>query len=208
MNIRRIRRTSEERKRDLKKKLFLIPFPWIFYSLGNAFFSPVVGGCLMIFVIIAYLSFYSEKLIPFQIAFLIFAGSEVFMGTLTIQYPLLSNAGWFSGVLLGTFVIQGLLRKQPFTSDLVREFFPVEMAQGFHFHRINECISMVWGIQFFTSAAITQLSMPGWGHLMLTFVSMGLASLFTKRFPRWYRLRRYIPLYRSGKEPYQPFVEI
>jgi hypothetical protein len=208
VNIRRIRRTPEERKRDLQKKLFLIPLPWILYSLGNAFFSPLWGGGLMIFAIFAYRWFYSEKWIPFQIIFLIFAISEVLMEVFVVRSSLFSNAGWFSGVLLGSFVIQGLVRKKPFTSDLVREFFPEEMAKGFHFHRINECITMVWGIQFFTSAAITQMAIPGWGHLLLTFGSMGLASLFTKRFPRWYRLHRYLPLYRSGKEPYQPFIEI
>jgi len=158
--------------------------------------------------IVAYLYCYSEKLISFQIAFLIFAMSEILMGIFSVQHPLFSNSGWFSGVLLGSFVVQGLVRKKPFTSDLVREFFPEEMANGFHFQRINECISMAWGIQFFTSAVITQLSIPGWSHLLLTFGSMGMASLFTKRFPRWYRLHRFIPLYRAGKEPYQPFIEI
>ncbi len=208
MNIRRIRRTLEEQKKDLRKKLFLIPLPWILYSSGNVLYSSVLGGCLMVLAIVAYLYCYSEKPISFQIAFLIFALSEILMGIFSVPHSLFSNAGWFSGVLLGSFVVQGLVRNKPFTSDLVREFFPEEMANGFHFHRINECISMAWGIQFFTAAAITQLSIPGWGHLLLTFGSMAMASLFTKRFPRWYRLHRFIPLYRAGKEPYQPYIEI
>jgi hypothetical protein len=186
----------------------MIPLPWVTYGLVSRFSSPGWGGVAMLFMIIGCCAYYRQRPILFQWAFSIFAFFKIWMVGRGIDSPLLLNTAWLSGVGLGTFVGITLLLKRPFTVELVEEFFPAEMVTGFHFIRINECISLVWGIHFWISAIISQIPIPSGIQVVLTIVSMGLASCFTKNFPRWYRYHRYLPRHRSGKEEYQPFVEI
>lgn len=208
MSIRRIRRTPEQKKQDLLKKVLLIPLPWILFALGTSLFSACVGGIGMLIGIAFYRCRYGERLILFQWAFIGFSFCEILFYLIHFQHPLWIQTGWFSGVYLGTFVLVTLLLGRPFTSQIVEDFFPPSMVQGFHFHRINQCISAVWGIHFWISAGISLLPMPSWGKFLLTIFSMFMASLFTKRFPPWYRLYRFIPLHRSGKAPYEPYIEV
>lgn len=208
MNIRRIRRTPDQKKKDLLKKVLLIPFPWILFAIGNGFASPLVGGILMLLGVAIYRWRYRERLILFQWAFVFFACCESLFYLFDFQHMLWTHTGWFSGVFLGTFALMSLLIKRPFTSQIVEDFFPPSMVVGFHFYRINQCISAVWGMHFWISAGISLLPIPTWGKFALTIFSMALASYFTRRFPPWYRLHRFIPLHRAGKEPYEPYIEI
>jgi hypothetical protein len=65
----------------------------------------------------------------------------------------------------------------------------------------------VWGGCFLLSTVLSLLSgtanrLPALG---LSGIQLGLyagALWYTRAYPRWYRLHRYLPLVRSGKEPY------
>lgn len=208
MSIRRIRRTAEQRRQDLLKKGLMIPLPWLTYGFLSTLFSPFVGGVGMMMVIGAFAKKYDQRLIGFQKIFIAFAVCKILLYFYPSESPLLANTAWLSGVLLGSFTGLGLLFRQPFTVALVEEFFPQEMIESEHFWRINQSITLVWGMNFWLSALISTLPIRGLFQTILTLLTMAGASWFTKFFPPWYRYHVVIPLFRSGKEPYQPFVEL
>ncbi|MES2307808.1 MAG: hypothetical protein V4507_03015 [Verrucomicrobiota bacterium] len=186
----------------------MIPAPWVTYGVGAHFLNPLVAGFMMLFVIFGFNLVYRQKIILFQGAFALFAICKMMMFLFEVHSSLLLNTGWFSGVLLCGFVGLTLFLHRPFTIELIEEFFPRAMVKGFHFIRINQCISLAWGIHFGISAIISLLPYSSGIQVVLTLISMSIASCFTQKFPRWYRFHRFIPRHRAGKEAYQPFVEI
>jgi hypothetical protein len=84
---------------------------------------------------------------------------------------------------------------------------PSGWHENFHFIRVNQILSLVWGGIFLTVTVLTEMYLR-WGipsAWLLSSLSLGLSLLgfkFTQGFPYWYRLHVYLPRVRAGLEPY------
>lgn len=133
---------------------------------------------------------------------LFFLGAWVFPGQpLTrrpeIMIPLLLAMASFTSVIAG----------RPCTLDYSRSMVGPEWWNNRHFLRVNSRLTLVWGVCFVLSAALAWLGggldgMPKLAAKLAQPVLYISALCFTRGYPSWYRLHRYLPLVRAGHEHY------
>lgn len=114
-----------------------------------------------------------------------------------IMIPLLLAMASFASVVAG----------RPCTLDYSRSMVGPEWWANRHFLRVNSRLTLVWGGCFLLSAALAWLGdglhgMPKLAARLAQPVVYIGALCFTRGYPRWYRLHRYLPLVRAGAEPY------
>lgn len=133
---------------------------------------------------------------------LFFLGAWVFPGQpLTrrpeIMIPLLLAMASFASVIAG----------RPCTLDYSRSMVGPEWWNNRHFLRVNSRVTLVWGVCFVLSAALAWLGggldgMPKLAAKLAQPVLYISALCFTRGYPSWHRLHRYLPLVRAGHEHY------
>ncbi|MFM2007189.1 MAG: hypothetical protein RLZZ09_2844 [Pseudomonadota bacterium] len=133
---------------------------------------------------------------------LFFLGAWVFPGqSLTrrpeIMIPLLLAMASFASVIAG----------RPCTLDYSRSMVGPEWWSNRHFLRVNSRLTLVWGVCFVLSAALAWLGggldgIPKLAAKLAQPVLYISALCFTRGYPSWYRLHRYLPLVRAGHEHY------
>lgn len=95
----------------------------------------------------------------------------------------------------------------PCTLQYGRRMVGPEWWHNRHFIRVNQVLTLVWGMCFLLAAGLAWIPVPESRLAAVTRGAFDLGILggalwFTRVFPRWYRLRIYLPLVRQGLEPY------
>ncbi len=96
---------------------------------------------------------------------------------------------------------------KPFTLQYARKMVGPEWWNNRHFLHVNQILTLVWGGCFVLAVLLRQSAGDGadGSSLAAAVVQLGLftaAICFSRTYPRWYRLHRYLPRVRSGLEPY------
>jgi len=96
----------------------------------------------------------------------------------------------------------------PFTLQYARQMVGPDWWHDRHFLRVNYILTAVWGLSFVMAAVMNFLTAEGPVNLRIIAAVLGLGLLvsalcFTRAYPRWYRLHRYLPRVRAGLEPYR-----
>jgi ABC-type multidrug transport system permease subunit len=99
------------------------------------------------------------------------------------QHPAL-----FSNSALALIAIGSLLIGVPFTIQYAREQTPPEYWNSPIFKRINQVLTLTWGIAFALSALLSWL-LPDNTYTVINIVLLTIAILMTVKFPDWYRNR-------------------
>jgi hypothetical protein len=101
--------------------------------------------------------------------------------------------GWLASGLLSAMAFGSLLVGAPFTLPFAREEAPRDMWHNPHFYRVNQILTVAWGLAFLICAMVKYGErLPSWAALLTNFVIMFLAVMFTKWFPQWYRREIYL----------------
>jgi hypothetical protein len=109
-------------------------------------------------------------------------------------------------LLLAGTALGSVLVGKPCTLQYARPMVGPEWWDNRHFIRVNQVLTLVWGGCFLAAAGLAQLSagsdFPPWAARVLDVILFGAALWFTRTYPLWYRLHRYLPRVRAGLEPY------
>jgi hypothetical protein len=129
------------------------------------------------------------------------------------------GAWWFPGepltrrpevmipALLAMASFASVIAGRPCTLDYAKSLVGPEWWVNRHFLRVNARLTLIWGLCFLLSAGLAWLGdgLDGPPKLAARLAQPVLcisALCFTRAYPRWYRLHRYLPLVRAGAEPY------
>ena len=133
------------------------------------------------------------------------------------------NAGWLHAAVLDAWrpvllpislaaaAIGSIIVGRPCTLQYARQLVGPEWWRNRHFIHVNRILTAVWAATFLTVAAVTEaVTVVGdptsiGERIAAAGLGFGLfagAAWFSRTFPRWYRLNRYLPLVRAGREPY------
>jgi hypothetical protein len=109
---------------------------------------------------------------------------------------------------LAALALGSSLLARPFTLQYARQMVDSDWWSDRHFLRVNYIITAAWGISFLGAAGLNALTATGRFPERLLSAVLGVALLvaamcFTRAYPRWYRLHRYLPRVRAGLEPYR-----
>ncbi len=110
-------------------------------------------------------------------------------------------------VLLAMASFASVIAGRPCTLDYAKSMVGPEWWTNRHFLQVKARLTLVWGVCFLLSAGLAWLGdgLHGLPKLAARLVQPALyisALCFTRGYPRWYRLHRYLPLVRAGVEPY------
>ncbi len=181
--------------------------PWLLYGMGKWGDMPMEGAFFAALLILTLrLKKFSEtKLYEISI-FLYFALVSINRFFAISPWIQRHEAALAPG-LLTCFVLGSCILGKPYTLQYAREMVPSSWWKNFHFIRVNQILTWVWGGVFLAATCLTELHLR-WGipsMWLLTAISVGFsvgAFKFTQRFPYWYRLHVYLPRVRAGLEPH------
>lgn len=144
-----------------------------------------------------------RELKRFELAILLF-----FLGAWWLpEQPLSRQPEVMIPVLLAIESFVSVIAGRPCTLDYAKSMVGPEWWANRHFLRVNARLTLVWGLCFLLSAGLAWVSdgLHGPAKLAARLAQPALyisALCFTRGYPRWYRLHRYLPLVRAGVEPY------
>lgn len=110
-------------------------------------------------------------------------------------------------LLLAGAAFGSMALRYPCTMQYAREMVGPQWWKNRHFIRVNYILTAVWGFSFIGMAILNYYapsasSQPRILAAIGCSALFGLAAWFTHGFPRWYRMHKYLPLVRAGKEPF------
>ena len=195
---------SGEWLRDLRAALL----PWGVYSLAFALGQPLPGAIGAAAALVALrLRRWREIKLP-DVAILVF-----FLFVVIDECCLaLAGRGALRAALLPSLLalvaVGSSLLGRPFTLQYARQAVGPEWWDDPNFLRVNQIITAAWGISFVTAAVLNFVTADAAWTQRAVSAAAGLALFvsalcFTRAFPRWYRLHRYLPRVRAGLEPYR-----
>lgn len=96
---------------------------------------------------------------------------------------------------------------KPFTLQYARQTVGPEWWGNRHFVHVNQVLTGVWGSCFLIAFLLPRPAGSGaqWAPAATVAIQLSLfaaAIWFSRTYPRWYRLHRYLPRVRAGLEPY------
>jgi hypothetical protein len=94
----------------------------------------------------------------------------------------------FSNTVLAIIAIGSLLAGVPFTAQYAREQTPREHWNSPIFKRINQVLTLTWGMTFALSAWLSWL-LPDSTYTVVNIILLAIAIGTTVKFPDWYRGR-------------------
>ena len=172
------------------KRVILGFLPWIIYSvLANRGESGILHGAIIALVLTFILG--RENL---RKGFILDWCTVVFFAFVLVvgvylRHPFITqHPGLFADGALAVIAIGSLLVGIPFTIQYAREQITQEHWNSPIFIRVNQILTLTWGIAFALSALISWL-LPLNVSTILHIVLVAIAILMTIRFPAWYRNR-------------------
>lgn len=124
------------------------------------------------------------------------------------------HANLISNAALAAIVWFSLLINKPFTLQYAREHVDPQFWSSPLFIRINQWISLVWGLCFLACTLISALglSYPAANQLLVQYAPTALILLtvwFTKVFPDWYKQKQMNSLASQAEQkiPSNPFLQ-
>lgn len=106
-----------------------------------------------------------------------------------LQHPFITqHPGLFADGALAVIAIGSLLVGTPFTIQYAREQTAEEYWHSPIFIRVNQVLTLTWGIIFALSAWLSWL-LPLNVYTLVHIALLAIAVLMTIRFPGWYRDR-------------------
>lgn len=178
-------------------KILLGFLPWILYfALMGSTRSQHEYAILAALIATLVLDFHELKK-----GFILTWGTFIFFSLLLLT-TLLTAASWpeqyanlIANSALAAIVWFSLLINKPFTLQYARQQVPEKYWQTQTFIRINQIITLVWGLSFITAIVLNiwQLYDPSfkqWHYQILSYLPTIIAIIFTEKFPNWYRQRK------------------
>ena len=172
------------------KNVILGFLPWIIYSvLANRGESGILHGAI-IALVLAFVFGRKNLRKGFildwcTVIFFVF----VLVVGVYLQHPFITqHPGLFADGALAVIAIGSLLVSTPFTIQYAREQTAREHWNSPIFIRINQVLTLTWGITFALSALLGWL-LPLTAYTVLHLVLLAIAILMTLKFPGWYHDR-------------------
>ncbi len=189
--------------RGWRRELLAGALPWLVFGFGRMTGYPAIAASLAIFCWLAVRGFAWRETKVFELAILICFSAAA----MASEHPLANRVGVMLPLILGLMAFGSVLLGRPCTLQYARLMVGPEWWDNRHFIAVNRVLTLVWGGCFLLSTVLSLLSgtanrLPALG---LSGIQLGLyagALWYTRAYPRWYRLHRYLPLVRSGKETY------
>ena len=176
--------------------------PWLVFTRDPlAGTVPAAALALLIWLVLRAPAW--RELKRFELAILLF-----FLGAWWLpEQPLSRRPEVMIPSLLAMASFASVIAGRPCTLDYAKSMVGPEWWANQHFLRVNARLTLVWGLCFLLSAALAWLGdgLAGVPKLAARLAQPALyisALCFTRSYPRWYRLHRYLPLVRAGVEPY------
>ena len=180
--------------------------PWIAYSL-------ITGGTLaskeaaVITAVVLSVALNFDKL---KKGFVLDWGTIIFfilLGGCIFLFPnlkFLQYTGIISDLVVALIVAISIILRKPFTIQYAKESVPKYLWQAKGFIKVNYTITFAWGVSFLLITLFQFFSMMKWwgpnAHVIAEVIVYVLIIEFTKRYPSWYRAKRYWD-YRKGLKP-------
>ncbi|MDF5709171.1 MAG: hypothetical protein PUP90_16285 [Nostoc sp. S4] len=172
------------------KRVILGFLPWIIYSeFANRGERGILHGVIIALILAVILGrdnlrkgFILDWCTVAFFAFVLIVG-------VYLQHPFVTqHPGLFADGALAVIAIGSLLVGIPFTIQYAREQTAQEHWNSPIFIRVNQILTLTWGITFALSA------LGGWllplnAYTVLHLALLAIAILMTVRFPSWYRDR-------------------
>lgn len=172
------------------KNVILGFLPWIIYSVAaNKGESGILHGAIIALVLALILGRKNLRkgfiLDWCTVVFFVF----VLVVGVYLQHPFITqHPGLFADGALAVIAIGSLLIGTPFTIQYAREQTALEHWNSPIFIRVNQVLTLTWGITFALSALLGWL-LPLTTYTVLHIVLLAIAVLMTLKFPDWYRDR-------------------
>ncbi len=181
--------------------------PWLPYWLGLSLSHPASGAGLAAVALLALRFSAWREFKIFDLAILIFflwVAVErccLRLDQLEPFRPLLLP------LLLACAAFGSMAFRFPCTMQYAREMVGPAWWKNHHFIRVNDILTAVWGFSVLGMGILASCAPAASAHpRILTGIGcialFGLAAWFTHDFPRRYRMHKYLPLVRAGKEPF------
>ncbi|WP_139556088.1 DUF3159 domain-containing protein [Methylotetracoccus oryzae] len=190
--------------RDLRAAVL----PWTLYGIAAVLEQPLAGAmAAAVALVILRLRRWREVKLPDLaiLAFFVAVAVDECCHALADWSAL--RSAWLPS-LLAVLALGSSLVGQPFTLQYARQAVGPEWWDDRHFLRVNQIITAVWGASFAATAGLHVLTAAGSLSQRMAASAAGVALLvtalcFTRAYPRWYRLHRYLPRVRAGIERYR-----
>lgn len=197
-------RPPAELVRDLRAGIL----PWCLYGVASFWSQPLLGALAAAAALIGLrLRRWREIKLPDLaiLAFFVFVAADECCLRLDDWRRL---RGALLPLLLAVVALGSIALGHPFTLQYARQVVGPDWWHNPHFRRVNQILSATWGLGFVTTSALSLLTAGGPLQQRISTSVLGFALLiaclcFTRAYPRWYRLHRYLPRVRAGLEPYQ-----
>lgn len=169
------------------KNVILGFLPWIIYSVAaNRGENGILHGATIALVLALLLgrknlrkSFILDWCTVIFFVFVLVVG-------VYLKHPFVTqHPGLFADGALAVIAIGSLLVGTPFTIQYAREQTAREHWNSPIFIRINQALTLIWGITFALSALLGWL-LPLTTYTVLHLVLLAIAILMTLKFPGWY----------------------
>ncbi len=181
--------------------------PWLPYWLGVSLGHPALGAVLAACALLGLRFSAWREFKVFDLAILIFfvwVGVDrccLRLDQLEPLRPLLLP------LLLACAAFGSMALQFPCTMQYAREMVGPAWWENYHFIRVNHILTAVWGLSFLGMAVLASCAPVVSAHPRIvtgigSIALFALAAWFTRDFPRWYRMHKYLPLVRAGKEPF------
>jgi len=180
--------------------------PWIAYSLlvGNSFLSKEIA------IVVAIGLTLTINLGKIKKGFILDWGALVFFVILGVSIYLYPATGWvqhtsiISDLAITAIVFFSLLLRKPFTLQYAKESTPEYLWRTKDFLKVNNTITSAWGLVFLLISLFQLGTGNHWWNNTITLVVEIILYVvvieFTKRYPDWYRAKRYW-IYRRQLKP-------
>lgn len=172
------------------KKVILGFLPWIIYSvLANRGESGILHGAIIALVLTFILGRENlRKGFILDWCTVVFFAFVLVVGVYLRHPWITQHPGLFADGALAVMAIGSLLVGMPFTIQYAREQVAQEHWHSPIFRRVNQILTLTWGITFALSAWLGWL-LPLNVYTILHVVLLVLAIIITMRFPDWYSER-------------------
>ena len=180
--------------------------PWLPYWIGQNLGFPGSGAAAaaLLLALVRLQAWREFKL--FDLAILVFLTTAALDHAGLRLYPSDSLRRAALPLLLAVSAFGSIALRKPCTQQYAREMVAPHWWHNRHFHHVNQVLTAAWGCCFLFMAVLAWVLSPlTYGRLLTGLVSLILFILcawLTQVYPRWYRLHRYMPLVRAGKEPF------
>ncbi|RYU58621.1 hypothetical protein EWI61_10660 [Methylolobus aquaticus] len=193
---------------EFVRDLRVAVLPWMLYGIAAALEQPLAGAMAAgVALIVLRLRRWREVKLPDLAILTFFVAVAVDECCQALSEWRALRSAWLPS-LLAVLALGSSLVGQPFTLQYARQAVGPDWWHDRHFLRVNQVITGVWGAGFAATAALHALTAAGSLSQRMLSGAAGVALLvtalcFTRAYPRWYRLHRYLPLVRAGIEPYR-----